>query len=73
MSRPKVKKVDLDWRFECAAHEEHMWCSNWEDALESAYGHFCMYHKPLKPLWEIVVTDGIWQTEVVTLAERVRS
>lgn len=42
--KTRVTKDRLDWKAECEEHDEVTWCSEWEHALEAAYGHVAMRH-----------------------------
>jgi hypothetical protein len=40
----RVWRDGLDWKAECEEHNDVTWCSDWEVALEAAYGHVAMWH-----------------------------
>jgi len=44
MSKPEVRKVGLDWYFDCPEHNEVIWCDSWEAAMEAFWGHVIMCH-----------------------------
>lgn len=66
----KVYKDGYSWIAACAVHEdEQITCERWEDALEAAYGHRVFWHKPLRPAWEVTITDGYRSMNVWGIAE----
>lgn len=40
----RVTKDARDWMAVCEEHDEITYCSDWEMALEAAYGHVAMRH-----------------------------
>ena len=45
MNKPTVRRDHLgDWIAHCPSHGELSTSSDWELAMESAYGHLAMHH-----------------------------
>lgn len=41
----KVYKDYRDWLAYCAEHDDLTWTSDWEGAMEAAWGHVMMHHR----------------------------